>query len=487
MNSVRSLTLALVVFAVLPLAVGCGATTASGRAGATVAPASAELFLSVRTDLGSDQWKQAANLVEAFPDGDKAIQGVLDQLGAQGIDFTRDVEPALGPETVIVGLDLGKGEFVGLTQPDDAGKLKALLAKADEELFTRDVDGWMAFADSTAVLDRFESAREDGSLAGSSDYEDAIAEVDQDALALFYLKGGGLQGTIQEEENLPPGALGALFPEGKVPSLAMSLKAEENGLRIAGAAKLAADEGGFAPENFKAELPGEVPGGALVYAGFNDLESSLSALRDAMGEGAPEFDRDLARVEAQLGVSLEEDVFPLLSGETALYVRPGFLIPEVTLVTHVEDESAAMATVGKLVAGLGEYLPAAQRVQDVDIEGIQAKEMPVSPPVSLYWAAFDGHLVVSSSRDGIADLRKDDERLADDRDFRDALERAGVPEETNGFVYVNLHDAIPYVLGLVGGGLPDSVRANLDPLDHLVLYGSKNGRTLKFAGFLAVD
>jgi len=485
MNSVRSL--AILILTVLPLAVGCGTTAASGPAGATVAPASAELFLSVRTDSGSDQWKRVANLFQAFPDGDKAIQGILDQLGAQGIDFARDVEPALGAETDLVGLDLGKGEFVGLTQPDDVGKLKELLAKADEELFTRDVGGWTAFADSTAVLDRFESAREDGTLAGSSDYEDAIAEVDQDALALFYVKGGGLQGTIQQEENLPPSALGALFPEGKVPSLAMSLKAEENGLRIAGAAKLAADEGGFAPENFKAELPEEVPGGALVYAGFNDFESSLSALRDAMGEGAPQFDRDLARIEAELGVSLEEDIFPLFSGETALYVRPGFLIPEVTLVTQVDDEDAAMATLGKLVAGLGEYLPAAQRVQDVDIDGIPAKEIPVSPPVSLYWAAFDSHLVLSSSRDGIAQLRKDDERLADDRDFRDALERAGVPEETNGFVYVNLHDAIPYVLGLAGEAVPATVRANLEPLDQLVLYGSKDGRTLKFAGFLGVD
>jgi Protein of unknown function (DUF3352) len=485
MNSVRSL--AILVLTVLPLAVGCGPTAASGPAGATIAPASTELFLSVRTDSGSDQWQRAAKLFEAFPDGDKAIQGVLDQLGAQGIDFARDIEPALGPETDIVGLDLGNEEFVGLTQPDDTGKLKALLAKADEELFTRDVDGWMAFADSTAVLDRFEAAREDGTLAGSSDFEDAIAEVDQEALAVFYLKGGGLQGTIQKEENLPPGALGALFPEGKAPSLAMSLKAEENGLRIAGAAKLAADEGGFAPENFKAELPDQVPGGALVYMGFNDLESSLSALRDVMGEGAPDFDRDLARIEASLGVSLEEDVFPLFSGETALYVRPGFLIPEVTLVTQVDDENAAMATVGKLVAGLSEYLPAAQGVRDVDIDGVQAKEIPVSPPVSLYWAAFDGHLVLSSSRDGIAQLRKSDERLADDRDFRDALERAGVPEETNGFVYVNLHDAIPYVLGLAGEAVPATVRANLEPLDQLVLYGSKDGRTLKFAGFLGVD
>jgi hypothetical protein len=487
MNNVRSL--ALLVLFVLPLAVGCGAETSSGPAGATVAPASAELFVSVRTDSGSGQWKQAANLVEKFPDSDKAVAWLVGQLTAKSIDFQRDVEPALGPETDIVGLDRsGGGEFVGLTQPDDAQKLKDVLRKLDEGIVTREVgDGWTAFSDSEATLDLFDSARRDGTLAGSSDYEDAMAEIDQDALVRLYLNGGGLEDTVQQEGNLPSGALGAFFPQGKVPPLGLSLKVEHNGLRVDGAAKLAGEEGGFAPENFKAQLPEEVPGGALLYADFNDFESSLSALRDSLAEMAPDFDRDLARIEAELGVSLEEDVFPLFSGETALYVRPGFLIPEVTLVTQVEDESAAMATLGKLVAGLREYLPGAQQVQDVEIDGVQGKEMPISPPFSVYWAAFDGHLVVSSSRDGIAQLRKHDDRLADDGHFNDALENAGVPDETNGFVYVNLHDAIPYVLGLVGGSVPDVVRANLEPLDHLVLYGSKDGRTLKFSGFLGVD
>ena len=487
MSSVRSL--ALLVLFVLPLAVGCGATTSSGPAGAAVAPAGAELFLSVRTDSGSGQWKQAANLVEKFPDSDKALAWLVGQLTAKSIDFRRDVEPALGTETDIVGLDLsGEGEFVGLTQPDDAEKLKEVLGKLDEGIVTRELgDGWTAFSDSESALDRFDSAGKNGTLAGSSDYEDAMAEVDQDALLRLYLNGGGLQDALQQEGHLPAGALGVLFPEGKVPSLGLSLKAEGGGLRLRGAAKLAGDEGGIAPDNFKAELPEEVPGGALLYVNVNDLEGSFSTLRDFFAEVAPDFDRDVARVEANLGVSLEEDVFPLFSGETALYVRPGFLIPEVTLVTHIDDESAAMATVGKLVAGLHDYLPGAQQVQDVDIDGVQAKEMPISPPFSVYWAAFDGHLVISSSRDGIAQLRKHGDRLADDSDFRDALAKAGVPDETTGFAYVNLHDAIPYVLGLAGGGVPDVVRANLEPLDNVVFYGSKDGRTLKFAGFLALD
>jgi hypothetical protein len=38
-----------------------------------------------------------------------------------------------------------------------------------------------------------------------------------------------------------------------------------------------------------------------------------------------------------------------------------------------------------------------------------------------------------------------------------------------------------------GATLPSELQANLEPLRQLVFYGSKDGSTLKFAGFLAVD
>mgnify|MGYP006171552471 CR=1 FL=1 len=76
-----------------------------------------------------------------------------------------------------MGLDLGKGEFVGLTQPDDAGKLKALLAKADEELFTRDVDGWTAFADNVQGRPDPRAVLDAGYSIVSSDNEGFEAEI----------------------------------------------------------------------------------------------------------------------------------------------------------------------------------------------------------------------------------------------------------------------------------------------------------------------
>jgi tetratricopeptide (TPR) repeat protein len=485
MNSVRAL--AVIIVALLSLAVGCGEqSAASGPAGASIAPASAAFFVSIRTDSNSEQWQQAEDLIAKFPDGRRAVESFLSELSSKGVDFETELQPALGPETDIVGLDLtGEGEFVGLTQPDDVQKLKDVLAKLDETMVTREVEGWTAFAESEAALDQFESAREGGALDAAGDYQDAMSQVNEDALALIYVNGSAIQEEVPTDQGVPPEALDSLFG-GKVPSMAFSLAAEGDGAKVEGAALLADENLALAPDNFTAELPEEVPGGALLYVGFNDLEQALSAYRDALAEADPNVDRDIARVEAEVGVSLEEDVFPLFADEAALYVRPGFLIPEVTLVTHVEDEQAAMTTVDKIVEALGEYVPAAQHVNDVEIDGIAAKEVAVSPPISVYYAAFDGHLVLTTSRDGIAQLRQDDDRLADDSAFKDALEQAGMPDETAGFAYVNLHDAIPFVLNYVGT-VPDEVRRNLEPLQSLVLYSTKDGRTLKFAGVLGVD
>jgi hypothetical protein len=324
------------------------------------------------------------------------------------------------------------------------------------------------------VLDKFQSARADGTLATSSDFQDSMDEIDGDAVAKLYVNGAALQ------------AAGPLPIA--IQRFALAVRAEGEGVRVDGGAQLAENWSGFGSEPFKAELPNEVPAGALVYLDFNDLGSALKQFRDAFAQANPAIDGDLARLEHELGVSLDEDVFPLFAGETALYVRPGLFVPEVTLVTQVDDEQAALSTAGKLVEALRIYGLDTQSPRITTIDGVQATELPLAVPVSLYYAAFDGHLVVTTSRDGIAELRNDDDRLADDPDFKRALDEAGVPDETTGFGYVDLQAALGYVLGFMGGeGASPQVRANLEPLDHLVFYGTKDGRTVRFAGFLAVD
>jgi uncharacterized protein DUF3352 len=473
MSSVHFRPLIALLLVVLPLAVGCGAEARSGPQGASVAPAGATFFLAIDTSFDSTQWDEARALVDKFPDGDEAAQWLLDELGANGIDFDDDVRPALGPETDVVGVAGQSDRFVVLAKPDDPDKLRTLIGKADKPLVTRVVDGWTVISDDEADVHWFTQAQTSGRLASVEAFDDVMGELPADALLRLYVAPGALRGN----------PLAHLFPAAGAPAFGLSVAAAEGGLRVEGTAKGGTGE----PLPFEAELPKEVPAGALLYLDFNDLEVSLSAFRDVLAEMAPDFDRDLARIEHEIGISLEEDIFPLFSGESALYVRPGLFIPEVTLITDVGDEQAAMATVGKLVKALGQYVPELGSETQVQIDGVTAIEVPFSPPLSLYYAAFDRHLVVTTSRDGIAALREQDDRLADDSDFKRALDEAGVPDETTGFGYVDLEAAMPYVLGFMGGGAPAQVRTNLEPLDDLVFYGMKDGRTVRFAAFLAVD
>jgi hypothetical protein len=461
---------------VLPV-VGCGERSSQGAAGASVAPASAQVFVTVDTSFDSANWAAGRELLGRFPDGDRAVEWILGGLGGQGLDLEQDVKPALGPETDFVALDAsGQAKVVGLTQPDDKAKLDALLAKSSQPLVSREIDGWIAFSDTEANLDQFERLRAQGTLDGDSEYQKVSGEVADDGIAQVYMARSPLASTPLA------GLLGS-----DTPSLAFSLDPQEDGIHIEGASSPATSD--LFADEFTPELPAQVPAGAFLYAGANDLERQLGTLRDMLAQVAPAMERDIGRAESQIGVSLDEDVFPLFSAESALYLRPGFPIPEATIVTQVADEQGALAVIDKLAGEVSEYYGTAE-LRSVDIDGVQAKELAVNQLFSVFYAAFDGKLVITTSRQGIADLQAGGDRLADDEAFKEATDAVGMPDETTGFLYVDLDQALPTVFGLMGFGgqaTPDWLQSNLEPLQSLVLYGERDGDIARLVGLLSIQ
>jgi hypothetical protein len=471
--------LAAVFTAGLVLIVGCGGEAGGGLGSesAAFAPADVAFFVAFDTDFDSSQWDATRALVDRFPDGDRLGDLLLEDLRDQGIEFDEDVRPALGPEVGLVALEFEdeSPEVVGFTQSPDREKLEEVLEASGDPTVMREIEGWTVVAETEAAIDAFAAAREQGSLADSDLYTDAVEGVTREALVLGYLNG----------EKLPREAGAEAFLPEENPTFAFSLAAEEDGVRVEGAGRLA--EGLLS--SYSAELPSVVPGNALLYASFNDLETLFSRLRDTLAGTDPEFERDLGQLESMLGVSLEEDIAPLFAGEGALYVRGGGLIPEVTLLLEVEDEAQAVATVDELVEGLRELSPDLGSPRDTEIEGIEARELPV-PPLALYYAAFDGRLVMTSSRAGVAELREEGDRLADDPDFRRALEDADVPDETAGFTYVDLEEIVRLVFSFAALGdesVPPELRENLEPLRNVVLYYTVDGERVTFSGFLSVE
>jgi hypothetical protein len=485
---------ALLAALVFAAAAGCGggSTGSVGGEAAGIVPAGVALYLSVDTDFEGDQWRTATDLVGKFPDGDESLRNLLSEFEQrEDISFEEDVKPAVGPEVAFVALDFERGDFAFLTQPDDRVKLQALLNKGQNATVSEEVEGWIVVAESQDAIDQFKTMRGDGILADSEAFQEALDGLESDSLLSVYVAGDALDAAARSQPDFSQQGFDAFLPGGKLPSIGAVLRAEGDGARLAGQAIFAGDvtEGGLVSGSYEAKLPEEVPGDVLAYFSFNDLEAQFSAFRDSLSEVQPDFDRQLGQAEAFLGVSLEEDIAPLFAGEGAVYVRRGAPFPEITLLTTVADEQKAVGTVDDLVAGLGSFIPLQQPTQ-VEIAGVQAREVPIQPPFALYYAAFDGRLVVTTSRQGIADLREDGDRFADEEAFTSAADTAGLPEETTGWGYVNLGEVLPLALDFAGAadtGVPPEVRANTEPLQALVYWGTAEDRTATFSLFLGVE
>ncbi|MGH3042078.1 MAG: hypothetical protein ACRDNG_10130, partial [Gaiellaceae bacterium] len=266
----------------------------------------------------------------------------------------------------------------------------------------------------------------------------------------LYVDGGAFVQALASQPNLPPGFFG-LLPGGEAGSLGAAITAEGDGVRLEGRAVGSEQVDVAASEPYEAELVEEVPGGVLAFVSFNGLGE---ALEGAGGAGL-----------GMLGLDLEQ-IGSLFAGESAVYVRPGNPQPSITLVTEVEDEVAALQTVEGLV-GLADGARGATIAYD----------------------AFDGLLAVSSSQEELDALRGDGPRLDQDDAFEQAVENAGLPDETAGFGYVDLQAAVPLFLGLAGpvGAEASEVDEYLEPLGSVVFWGARAGEVQRFSFFVGID
>jgi len=109
--------------------------------------------------------------------------------------------------------------------------------------------------------------------------------------------------------------------------------------------------------------------------------------------------------------------------------------------------------------------------------------------VRISYATFDGLLALTSGTAGLRDARGDGGKLPGDERFEAAKDAAGLGDETAGFVYVDLKDAIPLLEGFAGLAdeqIPPEVSANLAPLESFLSHASQDGDEIRFGGFLGI-
>lgn len=489
-RSVPVLLLAILAF----LAAGCGSSTKSPETGGGTTPAGAGLvgastlaFVSIDSDLSSDQWQQLDTLSQKFPGRDHAIAQLKQALAGQGLDYNADLKPALGPEfdvAVDASTGAGSANVVGLTKPDDPSKFQTLVKKMNSAgstsstAVTRDLgDGWWGIAGKAQAFDAV--LKGSGSaLADNATFSAAMKQLPADALVKAYVDGPQLGAFIrksaaQSGSSFDTTSLGL----DKLKYVSAAAAAEADGLRVRGASSGDTLGGG----DFASKLVEGVPGDAFAFLAFQGKGTTdqLDKL-----QSNPQFGPALTQIQSQLGVPFRQ-VLALLGNEVAFWVRPSIGIPEFTLALDPDDESAALATLDKLAARLA--AATGGRVVSGQQGGHEVKTVNLGR-FEIHYGSVDGKILITSGLNGIADYGSG-EQLADSADFKEAKDASGLPDENSGMVYIDLKNALPLLetfAGLAGQGLPSDVTENLRPLRSFVAWSSGSGDSRTFDAFLEI-
>jgi Protein of unknown function (DUF3352) len=499
MPGVRIARVALVAALAFALT-GCGADEKAGTSGgAEIVPASVPAFISIDSDLNSSQWQTVDDLLRKFPGRAQLLAAIRSSLSDSGFDYEQDVKPALGEEIDVVWLDFESGgeNVVGLTKPKDEAAFKRLLEKGnredpDDALLIGEVEGWTVLADSRAKIERFrEAVGLPDKLADDGMFTDAMSELPEDALVKAYAKGENLTRLVQQafQEFQGTGTLPSRlpFPFAQRPEfVTLALAAEGDGLRLAGATR-AETESKTKATVFSSKLIEDVPGDAIAFLTFRGNDSFATQARSS-----PTYRRSLRRFQQELGVPLDK-LLELFDSEVALYVRPGTPFPEITFLIPVESdepaEEAPFRSIDQLMKALTRSTTAQPCHAPTVEDGVTVACVRVGK-VAIRYAGFDEKVVVTTGQSPVAELRSKGEKLPDAESFKQAKAAADLPDETAGFLWVDVAKAVPMLLGYAEAAdepIPPAVRANLEPLRSLVIWGDSEGRTTSFSAFLGID
>jgi hypothetical protein len=464
------------LLAVLALGVaGCGGSesAATGSAGAAaIAPETAAFYMTVNTDLGSDQVDQLEELLAKFPDRERLLAEIQQSMAEDDLSWETDIKPALGDTLDIVLMDFSDASPVVLLKPADEAKLKALLEKGDDPTVTRKIDGWTAIAEDDAALDSFESARANGTLEDSAEFEDALEGLPDEALAKLYVDGDAATKTAESAGATAPG-------DNRLKTFAAALGAESNGLKLDGALTAELEEQFASLEPYEPQLLDAAPENVMAFVSGNGGGKVSDAVRQNPGT--------FGRLREMLGVDIE-GIEELFDREFAFWVGQGTPIPEVTFLAEVENEQRALAALDRVAGALGPGVGGQTRTTEID--GVQAKQLLIDG-LPITYAAFDGKVIVTTRTGAIADVRTEGDSLADDPDFKQAGEDADLPDETFGFLYLDFDQLGALIEGIAPftgeDEIPPEVSRNLEPLGALVLHSSGKPEDLKLSAFLSIE
>jgi hypothetical protein len=461
---------------------GCGGTTNPSSGATDIVPSTAALFVAIDSDTGSSQWQTLDALASKFPDKQKAVDSAKQQLAKKGLDWERDLKPALGPELDVVMLDFAHpNDSVALMQPKDEGAFERAVKKGNaadplNSLVYEKFHGWTVISDKQSAIDAFKSASDTAksTLTENKAFTAAMTKAGE-GLVRAYVNGASVLSAAQQA--LGPDAATSFKQLGTLDWLLMSVRAKSDGIAwdttVHGTPGKAFDK--VSARSSDGSLRKLVPKDALLYLAFHGSKGMLGGLGQNPILQQPGF-KGLGDALQQLG--------RLIEGENALYVRAAgtSTVPEVTFIAAPEGGVDGAATLDRVLKRFGAQLGKPTRGT---IAGVPVRVFGAGP-VAVRYGNVKGRLVVSDMPSGIAFAQKGGQALSDSQEYRDAAQSSGLPEKPQVVLYVDIHSTIPLVERLGKSRIPAAVARNLKPLRSAVEYAVSRSHELQISFFLRV-
>jgi hypothetical protein len=439
------------------------------------------VFVAIDTDLSSTQWQTVNELANKFPDKQKAIDSIQQQLVRNGLDWETDLKPALGPELDVVMLDLEHpGETVALMQPKDLGAFEGAVRKGNahdpsNKLLYQQFHGWTVISDKQAAIDAFTQASDAAKRTLSEDktFSDAMDKAG-DGIFRAYVNGPQVMAAARKFGGAE--ASQYFRKLGTLDWLLMTLRAKSDGIAwdttvhgTPGQAFKNVDVNGL-----DGSLEKLVPKDALLYLAFHGSKGMF----DGLGNNP---------ILQQFGAKGLDDAFrrlgTILEGENALYVRAAGRkdVPDVTFIASPRSGVDGAAAVDRILNRYAKDLGA--RPHRTTIAGVPARVIGAGP-IAVRYANVKGKLVVSDLPFGIVFAKSGGRSLTSSQEYKDAT--SGVPGSPQVVLYVDIHSTIPVINRFGGARIPAEVERNLKPLRSAVEYAVSRSHELQVSFFLRI-
>ena len=463
-----------------PCAAPGGDACPAGDDAIALVPDDAVAYVHLNVDSGNPQLEAARDVAARFPLLTQLALADVSSVAGRPIDFDADVRPWSGGETALAVLP-GKGEVeqVLMLEADDEGDARefadGLLGPAavsndiggtevlvgDDGFSTVLFDGFLLLGTKGGIAQIVNPPAGSGSLEGGAS-ESMLDRLPEESLVTAYLSPGG------SADLLGSGAFSSLdtfVDSSATAGVAASLSVDGDYVDVSIRSDLDPDGADASPgffaalPSFRPTLTADVGADSLAYLGIGDPSTSIDSLRLQAAAGAPDLLAAFARFEEGLrrdgGISLEEDLLPLLGSEVAVSVEPVFDeettpapgtvvssgTPYVSLIAAGVDETTAATALASLQGPLidalapegGAQVPA---FESSEIGGVEAQSLFVSPQIDLTYATFADRLVLATNRLAVGQAQAGDGGLAGAEGFDGLTE--GLPDEVSLLAYLNL-------------------------------------------------